>query len=212
MGAVHLLGATNYAKLIRDNNAFIHSMVMIPLGNFQHETLDILFSLDLLMDINKTTLLELIAEQTWCLSIEKTMTINKVLITMTKAQLDMARKWIDSTLPTIYSQFIADKIDVMTLRHFAPWHLNNPILTVASTMYMDQLKRCTNNINTVAAETKQYVKPPCPKNARRLTLYSTIRISPTRNSTLKYHSSTNQCYYGSTTCGSINNDHNHQTI
>jgi len=70
-GAVHLLGAANYVKLIRDNNAFIHSVMSIPLGDFQHETLDIPFSLDPSTDIEETTLLDLIAAQEWCLSIEK---------------------------------------------------------------------------------------------------------------------------------------------
>jgi len=118
MGAVHLLGVTNYANLICKNNVFIHSIVTIPLGNFQHKTLEIPFYLDLSMDINKTTLLELFAEQTWCLSIKKTMTPNKVLITTTKDHLAMVCKWIDVTLRTIYSQFIEDKINVTMLTLF----------------------------------------------------------------------------------------------
>jgi len=109
------VGATNYVNLIRDNNAFIHSVVTIPIGDFQHDTLDIPFSTDSTTDIDTTTLTELIDDQPWCLNIKKTTTANKVLITTTKENLSTARQWIDDTLPTIYSQFIADKIDVTML-------------------------------------------------------------------------------------------------
>jgi len=119
-GAVHLLGAANYIKLIRDNNASIHNVATIPIGDFQHETLDLPFSMDTSTNIDQTTLLDLIGDQPWCFSIDKTTTDNKVLITTSKDQLEMARKWIDEMLLTIYSQFIADKIDVMTLRHLTP--------------------------------------------------------------------------------------------
>jgi len=162
-GAVHLVGPTNYANLIRENNIFIHSVMTIPIGDFQHETLDIPFSVDSTTDIDKTTLLEFIAEQPWCLSIEKTTTTNKVLITTTKEQLITARQWIDTTLPTIYSQFIADKIDVTTLRNLTPRHLDKPVLTAASTTYANQLKARTNNTTSVTAATKQFAKPPRPK-------------------------------------------------
>ena len=119
-GAVHLLGAANYIQLIRENNAFIHNVATIPIGDFQHETLDIPFSLDTSTDIDQTTLLDLIGDQPWCFSIDKTTTLNKVLITTNKTQLETARTWIDEQLPIIYSQFIADKIDVTTLHHLTP--------------------------------------------------------------------------------------------
>ncbi len=167
-GAVHLLGAENYIKLIRDNNAFIHSVLSIPLGDFQHETLDIPFSLDSSTDIDQTTLLDVIAAQEWCLSIEKTTTANKVLITTTKSHLETARQWIDHTLPSIYDEHIADKIDVTTLRHLTPRRLDKPVLTAASSSYADKLKARTSNISSVTTTTKQYAKPPRPKTTPKV--------------------------------------------
>jgi len=55
-GTVHLLGTDNYVKLICDNNQFIHSVVTIPIGNFQHAMLGIPFSIDTSTNIDQTTL------------------------------------------------------------------------------------------------------------------------------------------------------------
>jgi len=159
-GAIHLLGTENYAKLIRDNNAFIHSVVSIPIGDFQHETLDIPFSLDSSTDIDTITLLDLIAEQSWCLSIDKTTTMNKVIVTTTKTQLETARNWVDKVLPHIYTQCIMDKLDVTTLRRLMPRRLDKPVLTVAASAYADKLKLRTTAPTTTTATTKQFAKPP----------------------------------------------------
>jgi len=75
----------------------------------------------------------------------------------------MVRQWIDNTLPTIYSQFIDDKLDVTMLKHITPRRLNKPVLTTASTTYTNALKAQTNSITTAAAATKQVSKPPCSK-------------------------------------------------
>jgi len=76
------------------------------MGDFQHDTLEIPFSTDSLTDINQMTLQELIADQLWCLGIEKTNLQNKVIITTTKTQLKQAREWLDITLPGIYNQHL----------------------------------------------------------------------------------------------------------
>jgi len=91
-GAVHQLGAPTYANLICKNNEFIHSVMMIPVGNFQHATLDIPFSTDNTTDINMTMLEEQILKQSWCLRVERSSTENKVPILTTKGQLTVAHK------------------------------------------------------------------------------------------------------------------------
>jgi len=63
-GAVHSLGSANYAKLLSDNNAFLQSIITIPIGNFVHETLDIPFCTEANTDIDQTTLLDVLMEQT----------------------------------------------------------------------------------------------------------------------------------------------------
>jgi len=83
-GAIHLLGTENYINLIRENNAFLNDVTTIPLGDFQHPSLDIPFSIDPSTDIELTTLQDFIAEQTWCLGVERTSLNNKVMITTTK--------------------------------------------------------------------------------------------------------------------------------
>jgi len=162
-GAVHLLGAANYVNMICDNNQFIHNVVTIPIGDFQHETLDIPFSIDTSTDIDQTTLLELIADQTWCLSVEKTMIANKVILTTTKSNLEQARLWVDKTLIDIYNQHIDDKLDVTTIRHLTPRRLDKPQLTTASTTYAAMLKQRTT-VKTMTDDGKQpYKKPPRAK-------------------------------------------------
>ncbi len=140
-GAVHSLGSDNYAKLLSDNNVFLKSVVTIPVGDFSRETLDIPFSFDSDTDIDQTTLADILMEQTWCLNVEKTSTHNKVLLTTTKTNLETARKWIDTTLPNLYNQHVADKLDVTLIKKMIPRRLDKPILTTASTAYADKLKQ-----------------------------------------------------------------------
>jgi len=139
-GAVHTIGTEAYTNLICDNIAFLNSITTIPLGNFQHNTLDIPFSLDKMTNNGQTTLAKVILEQSWCISIEKTITMNKVLVVTTHGQLNSACKWFDEVFPTIYTDNISDKIDVTTLKHMIPFHLDKPILTTVSTTYAEKLK------------------------------------------------------------------------
>ncbi len=94
-GAVHQLGASTYTNLIREHNKFIHNIMMIPAGDFQHATLDIPFSIDKNTDINMTNLEEQILKQLWCLRVECSSTKKKVLILTTKGQLTAACEWVD---------------------------------------------------------------------------------------------------------------------
>jgi len=135
----------------------------IPLGDFQHETLDIPFSLDTNTDIDQTTLLDIIMEPPWCLNVEKMKIINKVMVTTTKNGLETAHKWLDAMLPDIYKTHIADKLDVTTLHCLSPRCLDKPILRGASTAYADMLKSQTTAASPTTQSTSQNTKPPCTK-------------------------------------------------
>jgi len=124
--AVHLLGLEMYTNLTCDHNSFLQSIATVPVGNFQHNTLDIPFSCDSSNNIKQTTINNLILDQLWCLNIECTTTPNKVLIVTTKGQLAAACEWINNSLPALYTQHVDDKIDVTTLKHLTPRHLDNP--------------------------------------------------------------------------------------
>jgi len=113
---VHTLGTQNYFILISKNKAFINSVVAIPIGNFQHATLEIPFLTDKNMDIEQTTLIDMIREQSWCLNVERTVVANKVMVMTTQEHLETACKRIDHMLVTLYKDNIEDKIDVMTLK------------------------------------------------------------------------------------------------
>jgi len=158
-GAVHLLGAANYANLLRDHNSYLQSIVTIPVGDLQHATLDIPFLLDPATDIDQTTLQDMLDDMPWCHSIERTKTPNKILILTTQAQLATARQWIDNTLPTLYLQHIDDKLDVTMLRHLIPRRLDKLILTAALTAYADKLKVHTTATATAQLQATKYAKP-----------------------------------------------------
>jgi len=157
MGAIHLLGEENYVNLIRENNAFLDDVTTIPLGDFQHATLDIPFSLDSSMDIDQITIQDLIAEQPWCWGVERTNVTNKVMITTTKKQITQAREWLDQQLPILYHQHVTDKLDVTLLDRLIPRRLDKPVLTAASTAYAKNLKQRTTV--TPTAGVKQFAKP-----------------------------------------------------
>jgi len=50
----------SYAKLICNNNAFLQTITVIPVEDFQHFTLKIPFSTNKNTDIDQTTLLDLV--------------------------------------------------------------------------------------------------------------------------------------------------------
>jgi len=163
-GAVHTIGTQNYAKLISDNDAFVKSVVTIPLGDFQYETLEIPFSLDKKMDIDKTTLLDVITDQPWCLNLGKTSVPNKLIITTTKENLETARKWVDYTLPDLYEENISDKLDVTTLLKLQPRRLDRPILTAASQAYVANL---TARASYAQATSNKPEQPPKQTKTRK---------------------------------------------
>jgi len=177
-GAVHVIGPEAYSTLIRDNNAFLTSVTTIPLGDFQHDTLDIPFSLDKSTDIDQTTLYELIMEQDWCISVEKTITTNKVLLVTTRGQLQAAWKWFDEVFPTIYEENISDKIDVTTLKHMTPRRLDKPILTAASTSYAAKLKLRTSCTTASNQNSMQFNRPPRAKTHQPKVTYDEESFPP----------------------------------
>jgi len=119
-GTAHLIGTDAYKKLLCDNNEYQQTITTVPMGDFQHATLEIPFSCEQNTDIDTTNLYELILDQPWCLSVEKTTTPNKILLVTTKGQVTAAREWTNNKLPELYQQHIADKIDVTMLQHLIP--------------------------------------------------------------------------------------------
>jgi len=168
-GAAHTLGQQNYAKLISENHAFVNSVVMIPVSDLQHATLDIPFSLDKNTDIDQITLQDIINDQPWCLSAEKTMIQNKIMITTTKDTLEQARRWIDHTLVNLYEDHIEPTLNVTTLKlKMFPRRLDIPIQTAASKAYAKNLcNRATYAKVTTTANTPTNQTKPKP-NTRRV--------------------------------------------
>jgi len=160
-GAAQTLSQQNYAKLISENHTFVTSVVTIPVGDFQQATLKIPFSIDQNMDIDQTTLQEVITDQPWCLNAEKTTISNKIMITTTKDALEQARRWIDLMLVNLYEDHIEPVLDVMTLKpKMFPHHLDLPLQMVASMAYAKTLcNRATYAKVTTATQT-----PPPPTN------------------------------------------------
>jgi len=107
-GAVHLLGMETYTTLLCNNNSFLQNIATIPVGDFQHETLDIPFSIDSNNDIDQIMINDMILEQPWCLNVECMTTTNKVLIITMKGQLSAAREWVDDSFLALYEQHVDD--------------------------------------------------------------------------------------------------------
>jgi len=159
-GVVHLIGPEAYVKLLQDNNSFLQSIATVLIGDFQHATLDIPFSTDTSTDIDATTLYDTILDQPWCLSLERTMAANKIILITTKGQLAAACDWVDNKLPAIYTQNILDKLDITTLMTTIPRCLNKPIVTSASQTYADKLKLCTAIVMKVPTKQNLLNRPP----------------------------------------------------
>jgi len=159
-GAVHLIGQDAYVRLLHDNNSFLQTIATVPIGDFQHATLEIPFSTDTSTDIDATTLYDTILDQPWCLSLERTTTANKVLLITTKGQLANAREWADTYLPAINTQNISDKLDVTILQHLSPQHLDKPVITSASQTYAEKLKLRTSIVTATPTKQNPLNRPP----------------------------------------------------
>jgi len=161
-GAVHLIGLEAYAKLLRDHNQFLHTVTMVPIGDFQHETLELPFSTDATTDIEVTDLLETILSQPWCLSLERSTTPNKVILITTLGNISTAQNWVDITLLDLYKykQHILTKLNVTTLLPIIPRHLDKPILTSASQTYASQLKQSMTSVTSVPTKQNPLNCPP----------------------------------------------------
>jgi len=148
--------------------------------------LDIPFSLDKTTDIDQTTLAEVILEQTWCISVEKTITTNKVLVVTTHGQLNSARQWFDDVFPTIYEANISDKLDVTTLQHMTPFRLDKPILTAAATTYAEKLKLRTSCTTTSTNRSTQFTRPPKAKVHRPVVSFDASAFPPLNKPTTQH--------------------------
>jgi len=158
-GAAHLIGVEAYKKLLCDNNEYQQSVTTVPLGDFPHETLHLPFPCEQNTDIDLTNLYEIILEQLWCLSVEKTTTPNKILIVTTKAQVLAAREWADTKLLDLYQQHITDELDVTMISQLTPRQLDKPHVTAAATRYADQLKQRSAYIQSTTTTTPQFTRP-----------------------------------------------------
>ena len=54
-GAIHMIGPKAYTKILCEHNAFLQNIMTIPIGDFQHKTLEIPFSCDTTTDMTKPT-------------------------------------------------------------------------------------------------------------------------------------------------------------
>jgi len=133
-GTVHIVGPEAYTNLLCNNNLYLQNITTVPIGDFQHATLDLPLPINVNTDIDTTTISNIIMEQTWCISLECSTMMNKVIVVTTKSQLKAAQDWVDNQLPLLYEQHIADKIDTTTLQQMTPRCLDKLILTTASAM------------------------------------------------------------------------------
>ncbi len=78
---------------------------------------------------------------------------------MTKGQVLAAREWTNNSLPKIYQQHIADKLDITTLQQLTPRCLDKPVITSAATQYADKLKVCSLYISATATQLPQFNRP-----------------------------------------------------
>jgi len=178
-GMTHLIRADAYKKLLCNNNEYLQTITTIPVGNFQHATLEIPFSCNQNTDIDSTNLYKTILDQPWCLSVEKMTTPNKILLVMTKGQVNTSHKWTDTKLLELYQNHIADKIDVTTLQPLVPRHLDKPHITAAATHYADKLKQQSSYIPPTATTSSQFSHPPKTCHIRPTPL--TYAAAATRN-------------------------------
>jgi len=154
---------------------------MVPIGDFQHEMLDIPFSTDQTTDIKQTNLYKIIMSQPWCINLERTTTVNKILLLKTKASLPTARKWVNLSLPNLYEQHISDKIDVTTLKNLLPRRLDKPVETAAGMTYAVKLQQRLTPLPGTANNLARFNRPPRARPHKPIVSFDEATFPPLNN-------------------------------
>jgi len=103
-GAVHLLGPQTYEQILKDNNFFLTTVVMVPI-NLEYHAWFALINVDNDSETDPPMLYDHLLRKTWFLHIEE-VNHHKCLIVMTKSNLPEACAWMDNNLESLIRQSI----------------------------------------------------------------------------------------------------------
>jgi len=92
IGTVQLIGPEPYKHLIMQNNAYLQSLVMIPVLGITDNTLNKLIMVNNGTPGATQAIHDVLMTMDWCVQIEPTQTAGWMLLIMTKSNLDKGRE------------------------------------------------------------------------------------------------------------------------
>jgi len=132
-GAVHLLGPTTYAQVIKENNFFLNQVATIPV-NLEYSAWFAIIDTVNHSENEPVTLYDHLLRQPWFLRVEA-VTRTKCVVVTTKSNLPEAREWIDNNLEAIIWKSIPSGADPSPAQ--LPRRLDKPVHTSTSRTYAE---------------------------------------------------------------------------
>ncbi len=165
-----VVGDDTYRLMITDNNKFLTTGASIPIEGIDETTLDTMMTLTIGKSKTKEdiTLRELLLRTSWCTQVEKTETPGKIIVVTTKGQIQIARRWLDDSIPKLFNTHLPKNPNFKPFQKTLPTRTDRIQTTDAMTTYADALKTQYQQPKDQTTDTnKQFTKPPTRKTPRK---------------------------------------------
>jgi len=156
-GAVHLLGQSTFAQVLKSNNFFLTTVATVPV-NLAYEAWFAVIDANQTSETEPISLHDHLLRQSWFLRLEAA-TSNKTLVVTTKHNLPDARAWIDANLENMIRKSIPPEVEPPP-SHLLPHRLDKPVITVTSRTYADILKQQFSLEPNATATDTAHNRPP----------------------------------------------------
>ncbi len=117
------------------------------------------------------TIREILVDTEWCVQIEPTQNPGRILLLMTKSQLEVGREWLDHNLTTIFTQFLPKNTRYQSeSEHLIPTRADiHPVNTTLDN-YADTLRKKINLQTIMQTMPQQFAHLPANRTPPLTTL------------------------------------------
>jgi len=142
---------------------YLTAITMIPIEGINDDTLDLtVIPLTVTTPNDQVSIRNILLSNTWCIQVEPTQTPGKILIIMTKGQINAACNWLDKNLESLFTVYLARNPDYKPNKD-QPVPTRTDIVKHTTTMqtYMQSLihKYHVSPYQPTPPNEKQFIKP-----------------------------------------------------
>jgi len=159
-------------QLIRDNNAYLTALTLIPVHGFNDWVLN--YTIPVSTNDNREelrTIREILMDTEWCVQIEPTQNPGRILLLTTKSQLEVGREWLDDNLTTIFTQFLPKNTRYQSEpEQLIPTHADIRPVNATLDNYAEALRKKINIQTLTQTTPQQFAHPPANQTPPLTTL------------------------------------------